>query len=202
MMSRKVGYRYAEALRLTDLANDYGDLGAWSQAAEYSRQAIEVADAISNTQTQSEARLSLARIQLLTAELQAAQHAALAARDHPHLPYMAQVSLVLGITQLRQGQPAAAAQEFGDAITQANQLLQQTSGAFAAQDTRALALCGLALIIDPGKAADAAAAFRAARTITNADGIVKQALALFDALAVADRDGILTRIRPVAEGKG
>ena len=43
--------------------------------------------------------------------------------------------------------------------------------------------------------------FRAARTITSADGIVRQTLALFDALAAADRDGILAAIRPDAEGR-
>jgi hypothetical protein len=49
---------------------------------------------------------------------------------------------------------------------------------------------------------EAAAVFRAARAITDADGIVKQVLALFDALAAPDGGGILTGIRPSAAGKG
>ena len=111
------------------------------------------------------------------------------------------MSLLLGITQLRQDQPAAAVREFRDAAAQADELLEQASGAYATQDTRALALCGLALTTDHEKA-EAIAAFRAARAITSADGIIKQVLALFDALAAADHGGILAGIRPAAEGKG
>jgi len=199
--SREAGYRYEESSGLAGLADTHGDLGAWGRAAEYGRQAIEVADAISNGQMQTEARVSLARIQLLTGDLQAAQQTALAARDHPFPPSRAQVLLLLGITHIRQDQSAAAAQDFRDAIAQAEELLQYSSGTYEAQDTRALALCGLALTTDPDKAAEATAAFRAARAITSADGIIKQTQTLFDALAAADRDGILNRIRPAAEGK-
>ena len=52
---------------------------------------------------------------------------------------------------------------------------------------------------DPQQAA-AIAAFRAARGITSADGVVAQVLALFDALAAADQGGLLAGIRPVAAG--
>jgi tetratricopeptide (TPR) repeat protein len=199
--SREAGSRRTEANILDNLANAYSDLGAWSQAAEYSRQAIDIADAISVVQVQSEARLSLARIQLLAGDLQAAQQTALAAREHPYPLFRAQVSLIAGITQLRQAQPAAAAQEFRASAAQADELLQQTSGAFAAQDARALALCGLVLSAHADKS-EATAAFRSARAITSAEGIVKQVLALFDSLAVADDGSILTGIRQSAEGKG
>lgn len=47
----------------------------------------------------------------------------------------------------------------------------------------------------------AAAAFRAARAITSAAGIVAQVLGLFDALAVADADGVLAAVRPAAAGE-
>ena len=99
------------------------------------------------------------------------------------------------------GPPAAAAREFRDAAAQADELLQQTEAAYEAQDTRALALCGLALTTHTDTS-EAVAVFRAARAIINAEGIVKQVLALFDALAAADSGGILTGIRPSAAGKG
>ena len=198
---REMGYRAMESNILDNLASAYGDLGSWSQAAEYSRQAIEIADAISDTQVQNEARLTLARIHLLAGDPHAAQQAALAARDLPYPLLRAQVSLLLGIAQLRQDQPAAAAREFGDAAAQADTLLQQADGNYEAQDTRALALCGLALTAQSEKA-EAIAAFRAARAITSADGIVKQVLVLFDALAAADYGGMLAGIRPAAEGTG
>lgn len=62
-----------------------------------------------------------------------------------------------------------------------------------------LALCGLALTTEPGKAAEACTVFRVARTITSAEGIAKRTLALFDALAAADRGGILAGIRQAVE---
>jgi hypothetical protein len=98
------------------------------------------------------------------------------------------------------GRPAAE-QEFRVAAAQAGELLQQTSGAYAAQDTRALAGCGLALTAHADQA-EAIADFRAARAITSAEGIVKQVLALFDALAACDNGGVLTGVRPAAEGSG
>jgi tetratricopeptide (TPR) repeat protein len=197
---REIGYRYAEARALDYLGDTHGDLGSWDQGAQYCREAIEVADAIGNAQTQSGARRSLARIQLLAGNLPAALQAVTAARDHDYPTDRAGVSLLSAITQLRQGQPAAAAQEFRTAITQADEQLQQTSGDYGALDTKALALCGLALTTDPAKAAEAATVFRAARAITSADGIVNRALALFNALAAADRGGILTGIRPALKG--
>lgn len=200
-ITRQTGDRYVEALVLVGLAGAQTDLGTWSQAAEYSRQAIDVADAISSAQAQSEARLGLARIRLLAGELPAAKQTALAARGYDYPPGRAELSLLIGIVQLRQDQPAEAAREFGGAITQADDLLQQTSSAYGALETKALALAGLALTTDPDQAAEAAVVFRAARAITSAAGIVRQALALFDALAAADRSDILAGIRPEAEGR-
>jgi hypothetical protein len=136
---------------------------------------------------------------LLVGDLQAAQQTTQAARDH-HFPLSrAQVSLLLGIISLRQGQSGAAAREFSDAAARADELLKRAGGAFAGQDTRGLALCGLTLTGEPQQAA-AIAAFRAARAITRADGVVGQVLALFDALAAADQDGLLAGIRPAAAG--
>jgi tetratricopeptide (TPR) repeat protein len=200
-IGRQIGDRYTEALALVGLGYAHGDFGAWSQAVKYSGQAIDLADAISSMQAQSDAYCLLARIHLLAGELPAAQHAAIAARGHDYPPNRAASSLLLGIVQLRQDHPAEAAREFGGAVARADELLEQASGAYAALDTKALALCGLALTTDPDKAAEAAAAFRAARAITNADGTVRATLALFDALAAADRGDILAGIRSEAEGR-
>jgi hypothetical protein len=91
-----------------------------------------------------------------------------------------------------------AAEEFQASLTQAGQQLEQASGSYDALDTKALALCGLALTTEPGKAAEARTVFRAARAITSADGIVRRTLTLFDALAAADQDGILAGTRQAA----
>ena len=111
------------------------------------------------------------------------------------------MSLLSGIAWLKHDEPAQAGPEFQAAITQADQLLEQSGGGYRALDTKALALCGFALTTDPRVAAEAATMFRAAREITSADGITRHALALFDTLAAADRGGILNRIRPAAEGR-
>ena len=177
----------------------YGDLGSWDQGARYSREAIDIADALGIARAQSRARRILAQIQLLTGDLAAARQAISAARDHDSPADRAGLSLLSGIIWLRQDEPAAAAREFQQATTQAGQQLEQASGDYAALDTKALALCGLALTAEPGKAAKACAVFRAARAITSADGIVRRTLALFDALAAADRGGILAGTRQAVE---
>ena len=199
-IDQETGYRYGEALDLSNMGDAYGDLGLWEQGAQYCRQAIEIADAIGSAQAQSGTCYGLARIQLLAGNLPATLQAVTAAREHDYPANRAEVSLLSGIAQLRQDQPAPAAQEFHTAITQADEQLQQTSKAYQALDIKALALCGLALTTDPTKAAEASTVFRAARTITSADGIVNQALALFNALAATDRADILTGIRPALKG--
>jgi hypothetical protein len=78
--------------------------------------------------------------------------------------------------------------------------LLQTSTTYGALDTKALALCGLALVDDSARLTEAATTFRAAREIMRADGIVGRVLRLFDALAMSDRTGVLDAIRPQAAG--
>jgi tetratricopeptide (TPR) repeat protein len=199
-IAREIGYRNIEAMCLVRLGRVHGNLGLWDQGAGYCRQAIEVADVFGSAQAQSGARRMLAQLQLLAGDLSVARQAISAAGDHDYPPDEADLALLSGIVWLRQDQPAAAAQEFHAAITYADEQLQQTSGDYQALDTKALALCGLALTTDPGKAAEASTVFRAARTITSADGIVGQALALFNGLAATDRAGILTAVRPALKG--
>ena len=200
-IARQDGYRFVEAGALAILAEAHGDLGSWDQGARYSREAIDIADAIGSAQVQSGARYILALIHLFDGDLAAARQAISAARDHGYPTDRAGFSLLSGIIWLRQDQPAAALPELQAAIAQAGQQLEQANGDYRALNTKALALCGLALTTDPGNAAKAATVFLAARAITNADGITNRTLALLDALAVADRGGVLTPIRPAAEGQ-
>jgi tetratricopeptide (TPR) repeat protein len=200
-IDRRIGYRYSEAMDLANLGNVHGDLGSWDRGAGYAWQAIEIADAIGSVQAQSHCRRILAQIQLLAADLTAARQAITAARDHDYPTARAGLSLLSGIIWLRQNQPAAAAREFQKAITQASQQLEHFSRDYDTLDTKALALCGLALTTDPGNAAKAATVFLSARAITNADGITNRTLALFGALAAADTGDILAPIRPAAKGQ-
>ena len=200
VINRELGSRYQEAFGLTCLADACADLGELTEAAGYGEQAMEMADEINNREVQSSARLALARIRLLDGALRAAEKTALAVREHPYLPFSARGFLLSGIARLRLGEPKAAAQDFRDAAAVASELLQKTPSAYQQRDTHALALCGLALTTDPALAEQAATAFRAARVITSAAGVVGQVLELFDMLAAADDGGILAAVRPAAAG--
>ena len=144
-ISRRIGSRFAEAMDLICLGEAHRDLGLWDQAAGYCRQAGEVADAIDSMQAQSEARLSLARIQLLAGDVPAIWETIAAARDHDYPPGRAHLSLLSGIAYLKQNKPVVAAREFRDAIAHADNLLKQTSRTYKALAIKALALCGLVL---------------------------------------------------------
>ncbi len=87
----------------------------------------------------------------------------------------------------------------------ADALLAQTAQLYAVLDSKGLALAGLALcaageetaerhrVSSRNSVSEAVTAYRAARAITTAPGIVQRALRLFDALAVADAAGISPR---------
>jgi tetratricopeptide (TPR) repeat protein len=200
-IARESGHRYMECGTLVGLADAHGDVREWGRAGDYCQQAMEIADAISNSQTQHRARLCMARVELLTGDPVAAMQAALAAGHYSFPRSAAMASILLGIARLRAGHPAAAARDFTETISQADAQLRLGASAYAQHDMRALALCGLVLTGEPGQTAEACAAFRAARVITSAAGVVSQALALFDALAAADDGGVLDAVRPAAAGE-
>jgi tetratricopeptide (TPR) repeat protein len=196
-----IGSRLVEAMNLIALADAHRDLELWDIGVGYCQKAIKAADAIGSTQAQSGAHRSMAQIQLLAGDLPAAKEAISAARDYNYPRDEAKLSLMSGIAQLRLDQPTSAGREFHAAIIQADRLIEQASAAYQALDIKALALCGLALTNDPNAASDASMVFLKARRIISADGIVKQNLALFNVLAVADRSGIIAGPRAALEGK-
>ena len=63
-------------------------------------------------------------------------------------------------------------------------------------------MSGLALVEEDreGRVAAAIEAHQAARAIIRAKGVIGRVVRLFDALAVADRAGVLARIRAAATG--
>ena len=69
-----------------------------------------------------------------------------------------------------------------------------------AQDTKALALCGLVLCGELTHLDAAVETFRAARRITRAPGTVRRLLRLFDILSDAGQPGQLAEARKAAEG--
>ena len=107
----------------------------------------------------------------------------------------------MGIIRLRQAERDSAREAFSRGLAETNELLEKSDQNLAALDTKALALCGLALCEDEGHLDAASAVFRVARNITQAKGVVTAVLNQFDALAKVDAQGILIPLRTAAEGK-
>ena len=177
------------------------DNGEWTSAALAFGKAIEIADDIANPQDQQVARRGLAEAHLYQGDLTTAGAMAASALPYNFPRTNHQTSVVLGVVALSQGHRAAAREAFKTALNQANELLAQSPKFYAALDSKALALCGLALCESPSHLPAAKEAFAAARALTSAPGIVARVLRLFDAFAQADPTGILTEIRPYAAGE-
>src|SRR5205823_13221427 len=99
------------------------------------------------------------------------------------------------------GDRVAATEAFQAAISHADVMLDRNGQNYEALDAKGLALAGLAVLEGGQRAAEAIAAFRAARAITKAPGTVGRVRRLLDALAPADSAGILVGVSEAAEGR-
>ena len=200
-LSREIGYRFIEAESQFRIGYTCLDCGERGEAVRQLERAIEIADDIGNPQFQNGARCGLALVRLYQDELAAAREMAEAACKYAYPLTNHSASVVLGVIALRQGDTIAARVVFTTALNQANELLAQTPQLYGALDSKGLALCGLALCEGAHHVPAAKEAFRAARAIISAVGIVGRVLRLFDALAQADTTGILTEVRAEATGE-
>jgi tetratricopeptide (TPR) repeat protein len=186
-VSRETGYRVAEAITLIYLGAASADAGYWPQAIRRIEEGVQIADQVGHAQGSSEGRVYLAMTH--------------AARAYDHAPTSDNVALVVGIALLRQGRLGGAREAFREASSAAESLLAHTHDSYDELDTKGLALCGLALLEDETRVDGAIEAFRAARALTRAEGIVARVLRLFDILAARDEAGILAPVRPAAAGE-
>jgi tetratricopeptide (TPR) repeat protein len=194
-IAREIGDRQLEAMQLGGLGQLRGDLGTWAPAVQCCREGIELADKVGSAQASIGNRVTLATMYLHADDVDAASETAGAATPSDYVRSKAEISLVLGIALSRQGRSDGASQAFGEALKCAEMLLELTNDSWVALDTKALALCGLALVDNNGGVNEATAAFTAARAITSASGIVRRVQRLFDALARCDEAGILQPVR-------
>ena len=199
-IARGIGDKYLESSVLVLLGSCYRDTGDFAEATRHFEEAIAIAGATGNAQNLSEARLGLARTQLYSGELSAARQTIDDALKIDYPPDRAAVRVTTGSLAIRQGRAAEAQAAFSEALAVAEASLKRTAQNLAALDTKALALCGLALCGDPNRAVAAAAAYRAARETSSAKGVIAAALKRFDALAAADTGGILAGVRDSAGG--
>jgi tetratricopeptide (TPR) repeat protein len=199
-IAREIGNLYGEGYALVYLGDAYTHIGQFAQSCEHYQDAVSIADETEDKQNQHEAHFGLAWAHLLAGELTAARAAIETARRCDYPSNNAAMWTLMGIIQLRLEERAAAFEAFSRGLAEANGLLEKSDQNLSALDTKALALCGLALCEDERHRDAATEIFRSARNITKAKGVVTRVLNQFDALAQADTDGVLAPLRKVAEG--
>ena len=151
-------------------------------------------------QVQSEGRYGAALASLAVGDAAAARRWIESARQCRFPLQDSRNSALSGIVSYGQSDLTAAKRAFVSAVEQAGAVLATGPELYAALDAKAIALCGLALCGDTEQTIAARAAFRAARAVTSAAGVVRKVLQLFDALALADESRVLADIRPDAAG--
>ena len=199
-IGREIGLPAVEAVALLSLAEAHSFLDDWPRATECAEEGLRIADGLGLVQVSNGARGSLSIVYLQTGEFEAARATAEAARSHDYAPNAPTLALVVGIAEWHLGDADAARREFSGALDAAESLLEQTADNYDVLDTKALALCGLALTGERDGVSAAGATFRAARNVTQAKGVVRGVLRAFDLLATSDEAGILDPVRPVAAG--
>jgi tetratricopeptide (TPR) repeat protein len=196
-----VGYRLVEIAAISLLAKLYIDEDRPRESIEQLEDASALADELNALQFQSETRRLLALALLQLGELARARTVADDAKQYRFPSSYPSVLALAGVVALRQGDTAAAREAFEAGVAEADELLAQQARPYDPAYAKALALAGLALCQDADLAADAAQAYREARAVSDAPGIVKSALRDLDALAAADPTGVLTPVRAAAAGE-
>jgi tetratricopeptide (TPR) repeat protein len=108
------------------------------------------------------------------------------------------VAALSGVIALRQADLITAIEAFKQAIEHADQILAESDDAFAALDSKGLAFSGLALAEGAHYLEQALTAYRAARAITTAAGVMSRQAQLLDLLHSVDPDALLATVRPIA----
>jgi tetratricopeptide (TPR) repeat protein len=202
VISREIGYRLLESASLIDMGDIFVYQNEWTKAIKLYNQARMIADEIGYIQIQNGSRSGLARAHLHSGDLEAARSIAESSFKYNYPRNNHNVSALLGVIALRQGDSASAKDAFETAVKASDALLDHNEQNYGALDAKGLALCGLALCDeDTNYIPDAISSYEAARSITRAPGIVERVLQLFDELAKADTQGLLSGVREAAGGK-
>jgi tetratricopeptide (TPR) repeat protein len=200
-IAREIGARSCEGYWLHNLSDSLTVELQSTRAVEYAVAAVSISAQIQEPRLGSYSGGSLARAHLLAGDLARARAAVEAARlcDTPENNFY--VCALGGVIALRQGDRPAAEEMLAAAVAEAHRMLQASSENYQALDSRALALCGMALSEGSARATEAVEAYHSARRINRDAGVVKRVLLLFDALAVLDKDGALAGVRSAAAGE-
>jgi tetratricopeptide (TPR) repeat protein len=200
-IAHEVADRVGEGYALWHLAGVFVDEQRQTGAIPQATDAVRIGGETGDPVVISSANATLALAHLCLDDLPPARAAAQAARavDVPLNNH--NVLALLGLIALRQGDRPAAAEAFRSAIAHADVVLERCGQNYSALDARGLALAGMSLLEGADRVPEAIAAFRAARAITSAPGIVARVKQLLDALAPAASAGILSEIYKAAEAQ-
>jgi tetratricopeptide (TPR) repeat protein len=199
---REVGDRFNEGIALGNLAEVLSEQGRLTQAMDYAYASVTIAEEINDSYISSHTHGYLSRTYMYNNDLEMARTSVETALLYDIPQNNHNVLALRGIIAFRQGDHVAAQEGFSKAIAAADSLLALAAQNVEALDAKALALSGLALIEGPQQHIPAAIeAYREARNVTKAAGIVARAVRLLDALAVADEQGILKDVRAAAAGE-
>ncbi len=225
----EIGDKNGETSDLGNLAEALIANGDFLNAIRHAESAIRIAEEIGNPPSCHHAYWQLATAHLLTANSKAAWQAIQVARAYDVPENNHNVYALVGVIAARLGDWSGAVSAFQEAVTVADEMLAKTAEYYDALDAKGLALAGLAVCAvrnpppqsvsssvsplpmfgeGPGVGFSAAIeAYRAARAIICAKGIVNRVLRLHDELAVvAEGDAALmaqlAEVRKVAAGEG
>jgi tetratricopeptide (TPR) repeat protein len=162
--------------------------------------AARIGEKIGNVEISNSAHRAVVLARLLSGDLSGARSAAEEARRYRSPNNDGNVLALLGVVAVRQDDTAVAREAFAQALAKTADLLSYSAQNYDSLDNWALALCGLALCDGTNQMQEASEAYRSARAITAAPGVVGRALRLLDALAVGDRTGVLGSVCLAAAG--
>lgn len=194
-----IGYRLVECGATGMLADLMVREGRFEDAIREYDGARALADDSNAVQMQMGMRFALAWAWLLAGDRPRARTFAEEAAKYRFPSSYASTLALGGVVALRQGDTAAASKAFDMTLRETDAQLAGTARAYDSAYAKALALAGLALCRDTALARAAAEAYRDARAVSAAPGIVMDALQKLDALAVADPAGTLKAVRAAVD---
>jgi tetratricopeptide (TPR) repeat protein len=206
IISREIGDRYGEGALLASLARVMICQRNYEKAIQLTQDSLIIGKEIENPIISSYGNSYLALAHLYNKNLNEALDAIKAASEYHVLENKHHVFSLRGIITLRQGDQVAGREACTAAVEAADRILAQSPNYYDALDARGLALAGLVLCEADSDCrtdhlARAKAAFRAARAVTQAPGIVASVIRLLDALAEADPINLLSEVRATAAGE-
>jgi tetratricopeptide (TPR) repeat protein len=201
-IAREVGNLSGELRLLSLLSALYYRLDRSGEALHDALKAVNIAEELAAPPDINTAHFCLGRVCLFSGDLMTARRSAEIACEQDIARAKHHEFALLGVVAVLQGDHAVANQAFARALNHADKMLSQEADNYGALYAQGLALCGLALIEGEPDAqariADAVEAYASAIAFTvEAPGTLAEAVRLFEALAQADKVGVLTPVRGV-----